>query len=117
MAASYASTDTMNQRRPIQANIEHYDDRAVFALVAQHLFNRPAPMQGYSVDEILNTMAKRPMPLQLAFTQAYRAQLGVLNQSNVLEVHKLLFGISARRVGIAALKALNVLDEQWCVRS
>ncbi|WP_157507878.1 hypothetical protein [Ktedonobacter racemifer] len=58
----------MNQHRSIQANLEHYDDRAVFALVAQHLFNQPEPLQGYTVDEILNTMAKRPMVAQLAFT-------------------------------------------------
>lgn len=115
--AIYADTMTMNQRRSIQANIEHYDDRGVFALVAQHLFNQSAPPQGYTVDQVLNAMAKRPMPTQLAFTQAYRAQLGALNNSNVLEVHKVLFGLTARRVGIAALKALNVLDEQWCVRS
>ena len=117
MPTTYASTDALNRRRRIQNSIEHYDDRGVAELVALHLFGQPLPPQWHTVNQVLNAMAVRPMAVQLAFTQAYRAQLGALNKSNVIEVHKVLFGLTARRAGIAALKALNILDDQWYVRS
>lgn len=113
----YAELD-MNQRRSIQASIEHYDDRGVADLVAHHLFSQVlAPAGGYTVDQIKDAMRKQPEHVQLVFAQAYRSQLGAKNFSGVIDAHKVLFNETPRRLGIAALKALNVLDEQWNVRS
>jgi hypothetical protein len=68
MVVAHASMDTMNQHRSIQANLEHYDDRAVFALVANtFLINQ----RHYRVTRLMKSstpMVKRPMVAQLAFT-------------------------------------------------
>lgn len=95
-----------------QGYVQDASNEDIQGLLNKHLFNQEGRPYPYTLSQILDKMATYDHITQQKFAQIYRVMLlpPKIKLSKTMETHTLLFGLSPRRLAIAALMAINVID-------